>query len=110
MDHVMNISTDDLAGLTGEDLASYIERVVEAKVEARIDEVVAERRAEAPQAKAPAPLWTILKVADYLGVSRRQVDKYLASGELSSIKVGNQHRFEPKAVERAARGGLSAMK
>jgi excisionase family DNA binding protein len=49
---------------------------------------------------------SLQEAAEYLGVSERQVHYFLEAGQLTSIKVGRKHQFEPKALQRAARGGL----
>jgi excisionase family DNA binding protein len=89
-----------------ENVATYIERLVDKKVSERLEETPSGPKTS-PQASEPAPLWSIDDVAEYLGVSPRQVHYFLADGQLTSVRVGRQHRFEPKAVQRAARGGLS---
>lgn len=137
MNHVSNTSSNEEqhnvpstssepAVLRADTLASYIderveeeaERRVEKKVEQlekrfeeeferRLHEALSSRLDALRKAKAPTPLWSVKDVADYLGVSDRQVRFYLSDGQLTSTKIGKQHRFEPKAVQRAARSGLS---
>jgi excisionase family DNA binding protein len=111
----MSTLTEVRAALDDEALAKDLEAYIEAEVKKRteealnqLDDAAARHLARLREAKAPEPLWTIDDVAEYLGVSRRQVDYFLADGQLTSIRIGRQHRFEPKAVQRAARGGLSA--
>jgi excisionase family DNA binding protein len=109
----MNIPNEARTGLDDEALAKGLEAYIEAEVRKRtnealeqIEDATARHLAKLQDAKAPEPLWTIEDVAEYLGVSSRQVHYFLAGGQLTSIRVGRQHRFEPKAVQRAARGGL----
>jgi excisionase family DNA binding protein len=111
----MSTPTEVRAALDDEALAKDLEAYIEAEVQKRteealkrLDDAAARHLAELQKAGAPEPLWTINDVAEYLGVSQRQVHYFLANGQLTSIRVGQQHRFEPKAVQRAARGGLSA--
>lgn len=111
----MSTPNEARAGLDDEALAKDLEAYIEAEVKQRTDEALqqiekaADRHLNTLQkAKTPDPLWTIRDVVEYLGVSPRQVDYFLADGQLTSIRIGRQHRFEPKAVQRAARGGLSA--
>jgi excisionase family DNA binding protein len=110
----MNISTKDLAGLNSEELAHLLENLIESKVKERVEEELENRLAEAVAShlaelrknKALEPLMSLQEAAEYLGVSERQVHYFLEAGQLTSIKVGRKHQFEPKALQRAARGGL----
>ena len=109
----MSTPTEVRAALDNEALAKDLEAYIEAEVKKRteealkrLDDAAEDHVAKLQKAGTPEPLWTINDVAEYLGVSRRQVDYFLTDGQLTSIRVGRQHRFEPKAVQRAARGGL----
>lgn len=109
----MSTPTEVRAALDDEALAEDLEAYIEAEVQKRteealdqLDDAAARHLAKLRNVKAPEPLWTIDDVAEYLGVSQRQVHNFLANGQLTSIRVGRQHRFEPKAVQRAARGSL----
>ena len=44
-------------------------------------------------------LWSIERVADYLGVSRRTVYNKVRTGDLPAIKVGRSWRFRQSDLE-----------
>lgn len=48
-------------------------------------------------------LWTPTQVAAALAVSRRTVERFIASGKLRSAKVGGQRRVARSEVERYLR-------
>lgn len=48
---------------------------------------------------APAPLLDVEGVADWLGISRRTVEKLISTGEIKPIRVKGQRRFDRDAIE-----------
>jgi excisionase family DNA binding protein len=52
--------------------------------------------------KTPAPIvepcLDLTEVADWLKVSRRTIERLIASGELKAIKIGARIRVEPRSL------------
>lgn len=57
--------------------------------------------------EVPAPLWSVAEVAEYLNVSRRGVERLIASGKLPKpcVRVGRLPRWKPIDITRWAEGG-----
>lgn len=53
-------------------------------------------------------LWRASDVAQYLAISRPAVYKYIARGDIKSVKIANSVRVPREEVLRVAREGLSA--
>ncbi len=44
-------------------------------------------------------LWTVERVAEYLGVASKTVRRLMEQGELTWVRVGGQIRFRPEDVQ-----------
>lgn len=56
---------------------------------------------------APASLWTVKNVAEFLQCSRDFVYEHAEDGTLPCLRIGALLRFEPETIRRWARGELS---
>ncbi len=44
-------------------------------------------------------IYSVYEVCEILGISRRTITKYIKSGELKAVKLGNQIRITKEALE-----------
>ena len=47
---------------------------------------------------APAALWTVEEVAEFLSLSRRWVYRAVAEGAIPHVRLGRSVRFDPSAI------------
>ncbi|HUB06292.1 MAG TPA: helix-turn-helix domain-containing protein [Myxococcales bacterium] len=88
-------------------VALLLERLV-CELQGLRADVATARRAEASAAVAePEGLWTAADVAGYLRCSRSKVYQAAEAGNLPSLHVGGQLRFEPEQVRAWARNAAA---
>lgn len=69
-------------------------------------------RVAAPRPASLARLWKTQDVADYLGMSARQVRKLVVAGRLHAVRIDHHLRFDraevDELIEQATRAGVGA--